>query len=94
MTKSQLIDAVARRLKTTKKFAGQAVDEVFKIITETIAKGNEKEKVQIIPFGSFSKRYRKAREGRDPRTGDKIQIRARTVPVFTPGKALKEAVDK
>jgi len=94
MTKSQLIDAVSSRLKITKKFAGQVVDEVFKTIMETLAEGDENEKVQVIPFGSFSKRHRKAREGRDPRTGEKIQIRARTVPIFTPGKAFREAVDK
>lgn len=94
MTKSELIESVAGKLKITKKLAAKAVDAVFSTIMETLADGEEDVKVQVIPFGSFSKRFRKAREGRDPRTGDKIQIRARTVPVFSPGKALKEAVDK
>lgn len=94
MTKSELIEAVAKKLKSTKKLAGEAVEAVFGTIMETLSAGDSDAKVQVIPFGSFSKRFRKAREGRDPRTGEKIQIDERTVPVFTPGKALKEAVDK
>jgi DNA-binding protein HU-beta len=94
MTKSELVKALAGKLKITNKLASQAVDEVFGIITETLEQGDENSKVQIIPFGSFSKRTRKAREGRDPRTGDKITIPERTVPVFTPGKALRDAVSK
>lgn len=94
MTKSELVEAVAGRLKITKKLAAKAVDEVFKVILETLRDGEEDVKVQVIPFGSFTKRFRKAREGRDPRTGDKINIRERVVPVFTPGKALRESVDK
>jgi len=94
MTKSELAEAVAGKLKITKKLAVKSVDAVFTVIMETLSEGDMNVKVQVIPFGSFSKRFRKAREGRDPRTGEKINIRARTVPVFSPGKALKEAVDK
>ncbi len=93
MTKSELVEAVAGKLKITKKLAAGTVDAVFGTIMETLSKGDKDVKVQVIPFGSFSKRFRKAREGRDPRTGEKIQISERTVPVFTPGKALKDAVD-
>ncbi len=94
MTKSELVESVAGRLKITKKLSAKAVDEVFTVILETLREGDENVKVQVIPFGSFTKRFRKAREGRDPRTGEKIKIRERVVPVFTPGKALREAVDK
>ncbi len=93
MTKSELSEEVARRLGITKKLASQVVDTVFQVILDTLRDGDEKVKVQVIPFGSFTKRRRKAREGRDPRTGKPIQIRERVVPVFTPGKALREAVD-
>lgn len=93
MTKSELSEEVARRLGITKRLAAQAVDTVFKVIVDTLREGDEDVKVQVIPYGSFTKRFRKAREGRDPRTGEPIQIRARTVPVFTPGKAMREAVE-
>lgn len=94
MTKSELVKIVAERLKMNKKSAAQTVNEVFNVIMETLEKGDEDVKIQITPFGKFSKRTRKAREGRDPRSGEVIQIPERTVPVFTPGKALKEAVDR
>jgi DNA-binding protein HU-beta len=94
MTKSELSEEVARRLNITKKLAAQAVDTVFEVILDTLKNGEEEVKVQVIPFGSFTKRTRKAREGRDPRTGKPINIPARTVPVFNPGKALRDAVDK
>jgi DNA-binding protein HU-beta len=92
MTKSELSEEVARRLGITKKLAGQAVDTVFEVILDTLKAGDDDVKVQVIPFGSFTKRKRKAREGRDPRTGQPIQIQARTVPVFNPGKALRDGV--
>ncbi len=94
MTKAELSEEVARRLGITKKLAAQAVDTVFTVILDTLKDGDDDVKVQVIPFGSFTKRRRQAREGRDPRTGKPINIRARTVPVFTPGKALRESVDK
>ena len=94
MTKSELVKIVAERLKMNKKSAAQTVNEVFNVIIEALEKGDDDVKIQITPFGKFSKRTRKAREGRDPRTGEVIQISERTVPVFTPGKALKDAVDR
>jgi DNA-binding protein HU-beta len=94
MTKAELSEEVAKRLGITKKLAAQAVDTVFTVIMDTLKTGPDDVKVQVIPFGSFTRRQRKEREGRDPRTGKPIKIRARTVPVFTPGKALRESVDE
>jgi nucleoid DNA-binding protein len=88
MNKADLIDAVAKVTKT-KKTAGAAVDCVLDTITKALKK---KEEVSLIGFGTFAIKKRKARNGRNPQTGAKIKIKAKTVPVFKPGKALKEAV--
>ena len=89
MNKSDLIDAVAE-VVSTKKEAQEAVDCVF----ETIKKALKKEDaVQIVGFGSFKVSKRDARKGRNPQTGEEIQIAARMVPKFVPGKALKDAVN-
>ncbi len=89
MNKSDLIDAVAE-VVSTKKEAQEAVDRVF----ETIKKALKKEDaVQIVGFGSFKVSKRDARKGRNPQTGEEIQIAARMVPKFVPGKALKDAVN-
>jgi len=91
MTKSELIDQVAEKSGLTKKDSGKAVDAVFSAMTEALTKGD---KVQLVGFGSFEVRERSARTGRNPQTGATIKIKARKVPVFKPGKALKEAVDR
>jgi len=91
MTKTQLSEKVAIKANLRKKQAAAAVEAVLEAVKEALAKG---EKVQLIPFGSFAVRSRAAREGRNPRTGDKIKIKASKVPTFRPGKALKEAVAK
>jgi len=89
MNKRELIDAVAE-VVSTKKEAQEAVDCVF----ETIKKALKKEDaVQIVGFGSFKVSKRDARKGRNPQTGEEIQIAARMVPKFVPGKALKDAVN-
>ena len=89
MNKGDLIDAVAK-VVSTKKEAQEAVDCVF----ETIKKALKKEDaVQIVGFGSFKVSKRDARKGRNPQTGEEIQIAARMVPKFVPGKALKDAVN-
>jgi len=88
MNKANLIAAVAKVTKT-KKTAGAAVDCVLDTITKALKK---KEEVTLIGFGTFGSRKRKARNGRNPQTGAKIKIKAKTVPVFKPGKALKDAV--
>jgi DNA-binding protein HU-beta len=91
MTKTELIDQVAEKSGLTKKESGKAVDAVMAAMTEALAGG---EKVQLVGFGSFEVRERGARTGRNPQTGEAITIEARKVPVFKPGKALKDAVAK
>lgn len=89
MNKSELISEVAEKAGMTKKDTEKVVNAVFESVTDALTKG---EKVQLIGFGTFDLRTRKAREGRNPATGDVIQIPKATVPVFKAGKALKESV--
>lgn len=89
MNKADLVDAVHTKLQGTKKAAEEAVDTVFDGITGSLAKGQE---VSISGFGTFIVRKRAARQGVNPRTGEKIQIKATTTPKFRAGKNLKEAV--
>ena len=89
MNKSDLITQVAETCNLTKKDASQAVDAVFDAITESLKSG---EKVQLIGFGNFEVRERAARKGRNPQTGEEIDIAASKVPAFKPGKALKDLV--
>jgi DNA-binding protein HU-beta len=89
MNKTDLIAAVAEKADLTKKDAAKAVDAVLESITEALSAG---EKVQIIGFGNFEIRERSARKGRNPQTGEEIEIAAARVPAFRPGKALKEGV--
>ncbi|NLP37348.1 MAG: HU family DNA-binding protein [Firmicutes bacterium] len=89
MNKSELISVVAEKTGMTKKDTEKVVNSVFEGISESLAKGD---KVQIIGFGTFEVRERKAREGRNPATGEPITIPAAKVPVFKAGKALKESV--
>ena len=84
--KAELIENVASSTGLTKKDATAAVDAVFSTIQETLAKG---EKVQLIGFGNFEVRERAARKGRNPQTGQEIQIAASKVPAFKPGNAVK-----
>ncbi|MGO1355634.1 MAG: HU family DNA-binding protein [Alkalibacterium gilvum] len=87
--KAELIEKVASSADLTKKDATAAVEAVFGSIKDTLADG---EKVQIIGFGNFEVRDRAARKGRNPQTGEEIQIPATKVPAFKAGKALKDAV--
>ncbi|MCC5889125.1 MAG: HU family DNA-binding protein [Alkalibacterium sp.] len=87
--KAELIEKVAASADLTKKDATAAVEAVFETIKETLAEG---EKVQVIGFGNFEVRDRAARKGRNPQTGEEIQIPASKVPAFKAGKALKDAV--
>ena len=89
MTKADLIDRVANEAELTKRHAGEIVDLILDEISGALKKGD---RVALTPFGSFVVRARKAREGRNPKTGEKIKIPARKVPAFVSGKALKEAV--
>ena len=87
--KAELVSNVATATGLTKKDATAAVDAVFSSIQASLAKG---EKVQLIGFGNFEVRQRAARKGRNPQTGEEINIPASKVPAFKPGKALKDAV--
>jgi len=90
MNKTDLINHVAEKAELTKKDATQAVDAVFDTILNALKSGDT---VQLIGFGSFEVRDRAARVGRNPQTGEEIEIPASKVPAFKPGKALKEAVN-
>jgi DNA-binding protein HU-beta len=89
VNKTDLINSVAEKAELTKKDATKAVDAVFESIQGTLANGD---KVQLIGFGNFEVRERSARKGRNPQTGEEIEIAASKLPGFKPGKALKEAV--
>ncbi|HLQ84306.1 MAG TPA: HU family DNA-binding protein [Pseudogracilibacillus sp.] len=91
MNKTELISAVAESSDLSKKDAGKAVDAVFQTIMDSLGEG---ERVQIIGFGNFEVRDRAARKGRNPQTGEEIQIPASKVPAFKAGKALRDAVKK
>ena len=87
--KQELVDSVAKATGLTKKDAVASVDAVFASIEAALKKG---EKVQLIGFGNFEVRDRASRKGRNPQTGEEIEIAASKVPAFKPGKALKDAV--
>jgi DNA-binding protein HU-beta len=89
MNKTELVSAVAEAAELSKKDAAKAVDAVFDSILNALKEGD---KVQLIGFGNFEVRERSARKGRNPQTGEEIEIAASKVPAFKPGKALKEAV--
>ena len=89
MTKADLIDTVASESELSKRQAGEIVDLILNEIKSALQKGD---RVALTPFGSFVVRQRKAREGRNPKTGEKIKIAARKVPAFVAGKSLKDAI--
>ncbi len=87
--KADLIDGVAAKSGLTKKDATAAVEGLFEVVTDYLAEG---ERVQVIGFGTFEVRDRAARKGRNPQTGEEIQIAATKVPAFKAGKGLKDSV--
>lgn len=89
MTKADLVDTVANEGELSKRQAAHIVDLIFDEIKNALKKG---ERVALTPFGNFVVRSRKAREGRNPKTGERIKIAARKVPAFVAGKSLKDAV--
>jgi len=89
MNKSDLIQAVVEKTGLTKKDSTKALEAVIDAISESLAKGD---KVQLVGFGTFEVRSRKAREGRNPATGETIKIEASKAPAFKAGKALKDKV--
>jgi DNA-binding protein HU-beta len=90
MNKAELIDAVASSADLSKSSATQAVDAVVDTITESLRNGDS---VTLVGFGTFEVRDRAARTGRNPQTGEEIQIKASKAPAFKAGKALKDAVN-
>ncbi len=89
MTKSDLIQRMALELKMTKVQAGKAVNAILNEMKEALANGED---VQLVGFGSFTTANRAERTGRNPQTGQSIQIPAKTIPKFRPGKGLKDAL--
>jgi DNA-binding protein HU-beta len=90
MNKGELIESVAASADVSRAEATRAVDAVLDSVTQTLARGGS---VSLVGFGTFSVKKRAARTGRNPRTGEAIQIAASNVPGFKAGKALKDAVN-
>ena len=90
MKKVELVEAVAKETGLTKADSARAVDATFAAITEALKKGD---KVPLVGFGTFAVSKRKAREGRNPRTGETVKIAARKAGTSKPGTALKESVN-
>ncbi len=90
MNKSELIDAIAESADISKAAAGRALDAVISSITGALKNG---EQVVLVGFGTFSVKERAARTGRNPQTGEPIEISAARIPGFKAGKALKDAVN-
>ena len=89
MNKAELVEQVSSELGITKKDVQSVVDVFTKTVTESLFKG---EKVTLVGFGTFQVMQRKARRGRNPQTGEQIQIPAKKVPKFVAGKGLREKV--
>lgn len=90
MNKSELIEAMASKADITKSAAGEALDAMLESITKTLKKGDS---LALVGFGTFSVSERAARTGRNPRTGETIQIKASKNAKFKAGKALKDALN-
>ena len=89
MTKMELVEAVAKTAGVTKTESQRVVDSVIECISKALERG---EKVTVTGFGTFEVRQRAARMGRNPQTGETIQIPAQRTPAFRSGKSLKDAV--
>ena len=90
MNKSELIDAIALSADISKAAAGRALDATLESIAEGLRDGDQ---ISLVGFGTFQVKDRAARAGRNPQTGETIQIKASRVPGFKAGKALKDAVN-
>ncbi|MBQ3880690.1 MAG: HU family DNA-binding protein [Oscillospiraceae bacterium] len=91
MNKTELVKKVAEEAQLTQKQAAAALESVIGAIESAVAAG---EKVTLPGFGTFEKRFREARTGRNPRTGEATQIAASSAPAFKAGKAFKDQVNK
>ncbi|MBF0622169.1 MAG: integration host factor subunit beta [Magnetococcales bacterium] len=90
MTKSELIDALSQRKDLSRKEAEIVVSTVLKEISDALGR---QDRVELRGFGSFSVKVRPSREGRNPKTGDKVQVSEKRVPFFKAGKELRQRVD-
>jgi DNA-binding protein HU-beta len=90
VNKNELVDAIAEEADLSKASAGRALDAAINAITGALTK---QDTVSLVGFGTFSVKHRAAREGRNPRSGETIQIKASNAPGFKAGKALKDAVN-
>ncbi len=91
MTKAELVEEVSRVSDLTKKHSEMIVETVFKSIIDALHRG---EKIELRGFGSFRLRRREPRKGRNPKTGDKVDVPPKKVPYFKPGKELKELINR
>jgi integration host factor subunit beta len=91
MTKAELVEEVSRVSELTKKHSEVIVDTVFKSIIDALHRG---EKIELRGFGSFRLRKREPRKGRNPKTGDKVDVPPKKVPYFKPGKELKDLINR
>jgi DNA-binding protein HU-beta len=89
MNKGELVDAIAQAADVTKKDADKVLSAALEVIMDAVSSGD---KVTLVGFGSFESRERKAREGRNPKTGEKMEIPETVVPAFSAGKSFKEMV--
>ena len=99
MTKTELIDVVAKETELTKKDTGKIINTTMETIMNYLGQEakkpeEERDKVQIIGFGTFEARNRASKKGRNPQTGEEITIPERKVPFFKPGKTFKKALEK
>ena len=90
VNKSELVDAIADKAELSRTDAGKALDALTSVVSDALKGGDQ---VALTGFGTFLSRRREAREGRNPKTGETIQIAAANVPAFKAGKALKDAVN-
>jgi len=90
VNKSDLVEAIAQGADLTKAAATRALDSTINAITEALQQNDQ---ISLVGFGTFTVKERAARTGRNPQTGEEIQIKAAKVPSFKPGKALKDAVN-
>ena len=91
MTKAELVEEVSKVSDFTKKHSEVIVDTVFKSIVDALRRG---EKIELRGFGSFRLRQREPRKGRNPKTGDKVDVPPKRVPYFKPGKELKDLINQ
>lgn len=89
MNKGELVDRISQKATVTKKQADAVLSAAVETIMEAVSEGD---KVTLVGFGSFERRDRKQREGRNPKTGEKMNIPATKVPAFSAGKLFKEKV--